>query len=135
MEKFCKGAKTPSGRQRKAWLSWLLFTLRRKRGDEFKKCPEKWRVILDLPEHFPALRRRQGADRHSFDVREHEIRAIIGPNGAGKSASMLNVINGVYHPQEGKIFWHGSERKKMEPHMAAQQNIAAPSRTSRCSRA
>ena len=34
----------------------------------------------------------------SFDVREHEIRAIIGPNGAGKS-SMLNVINGVYHPQ------------------------------------
>ena len=25
----------------------------------------------------------------SFDVREHEIRAIIGPNGAGKS-SMLN---------------------------------------------
>jgi len=34
----------------------------------------------------------------SFDVREHEVRAIIGPNGAGKS-SMLNVINGVYHPR------------------------------------
>ena len=34
----------------------------------------------------------------SFDVREHEVRAIIGPNGAGKS-SMLNVINGVYRPQ------------------------------------
>ena len=33
----------------------------------------------------------------SFDVREHEIRSIIGPNGAGKS-SMLNCINGVYHP-------------------------------------
>ena len=30
----------------------------------------------------------------SFDIREHEIRAIIGPNGAGKS-SMLNCINGV----------------------------------------
>ena len=38
----------------------------------------------------------------SFDVREHEVRAIIGPNGAGKS-SMLNVINGVYHPQRGTI--------------------------------
>ncbi len=37
----------------------------------------------------------------SFNVREHEIRAIIGPNGAGKS-SMLNVINGVYRPQEGR---------------------------------
>ncbi|MCL4698709.1 MAG: ATP-binding cassette domain-containing protein, partial [Burkholderiaceae bacterium] len=33
----------------------------------------------------------------SFDVREHEVRAIIGPNGAGKS-SMLNCINGVYTP-------------------------------------
>ncbi|MGA9395696.1 MAG: ABC transporter ATP-binding protein [Azonexus sp.] len=59
----------------------------------------------------------------SFDVREHEVRAIIGPNGAGKS-SMLNVINGVYHPQEGRIFWHGKERRKMEPHMAARQSIA-----------
>ena len=59
----------------------------------------------------------------SFNIREHEIRAIIGPNGAGKS-SMLNVINGVYHPQEGKIMFRGQQRQKMEPHMAAQQGIA-----------
>ena len=39
----------------------------------------------------------------SFDIQEGEIRAIIGPNGAGKS-SMLNVINGFYHPQEGEIY-------------------------------
>ena len=45
----------------------------------------------------------------SFDVREHEIRAIIGPNGAGKS-SMLNVINGVYHPQQGRITFRGEMR-------------------------
>ena len=44
----------------------------------------------------------------SFDVREHEVRAIIGPNGAGKS-SMLNVINGVYHPQQGTIRYLGRE--------------------------
>ncbi len=42
----------------------------------------------------------------SFNVREHEIRAIIGPNGAGKS-SMLNCINGVYTPQEGNITFRG----------------------------
>ncbi|WP_371814710.1 MULTISPECIES: ABC transporter ATP-binding protein [unclassified Niveibacterium] len=59
----------------------------------------------------------------SFDVREGEIRAIIGPNGAGKS-SMLNVINGVYHPQEGRIVFHGRERRAMEPHKAARQGIA-----------
>ena len=42
----------------------------------------------------------------SFNVLEHEVRAIIGPNGAGKS-SMLNVINGVYVPQEGTISLRG----------------------------
>ncbi len=59
----------------------------------------------------------------SFDVREGEIRSIIGPNGAGKS-SMLNVINGVYHPQEGRIIFMGKERRKMHPHEAAAQGIA-----------
>jgi branched-chain amino acid transport system ATP-binding protein len=59
----------------------------------------------------------------SFDVREHEIRAIIGPNGAGKS-SMLNVINGVYHPQQGRMTFRGTERRQMVPHEAARQGIA-----------
>jgi branched-chain amino acid transport system ATP-binding protein len=59
----------------------------------------------------------------SFDVREHEIRAIIGPNGAGKS-SMLNVINGVYHPQKGRITFLGETRHAMEPHHAARMGIA-----------
>ena len=38
----------------------------------------------------------------SFDIMKGEVRAIIGPNGAGKS-SMLNCINGFYHPQQGAI--------------------------------
>jgi len=59
----------------------------------------------------------------SFDVNEHEVRAIIGPNGAGKS-SMLNVINGVYHPQEGTITFHGRQRRDMDTHQAAAQGIA-----------
>jgi branched-chain amino acid transport system ATP-binding protein len=59
----------------------------------------------------------------SFDIRKHEIRAIIGPNGAGKS-SMLNVINGFYHPQQGTITFMGQTRKQMRPHEAAAQGIA-----------
>jgi branched-chain amino acid transport system ATP-binding protein len=59
----------------------------------------------------------------SFDVREHEVRAIIGPNGAGKS-SMLNVINGVYRPQHGTITFRGQERRDMDTHDAAMQGIA-----------
>ena len=59
----------------------------------------------------------------SFDIREHEIRAIIGPNGAGKS-SMLNVINGFYHPQEGYVTFKGERRQQMRPHVAAKSGIA-----------
>jgi len=58
-----------------------------------------------------------------FDVREHEIRAIIGPNGAGKS-SMLNVINGVYHPQEGEIIFRGKHRRGMNTYESAKSGIA-----------
>ena len=58
-----------------------------------------------------------------FDIRKGEIRAIIGPNGAGKS-SMLNVINGFYHPQEGTITYKGKTRKQMRPYEAASQGIA-----------
>jgi len=59
----------------------------------------------------------------SFDVREHEVRAIIGPNGAGKS-SMLNVINGVYRPQQGTITYRGKQRHGMDSHAVAEAGIA-----------
>jgi branched-chain amino acid transport system ATP-binding protein len=59
----------------------------------------------------------------SFDVRKGEIRAIIGPNGAGKT-SMLNVVNGFYHPQEGRITFKGKTRSRMRPYEAARGGIA-----------
>ena len=80
-------------------------------------------VILDLQNISLRFGGVKALTDISFNIREHEVRAIIGPNGAGKS-SMLNVINGVYHPQEGRIMFRGQQRQKMEPHMAAQQGIA-----------
>jgi branched-chain amino acid transport system ATP-binding protein len=59
----------------------------------------------------------------SFDVREHEIRAIIGPNGAGKS-SMLNVINGVYTPQQGEIVFRGKRFARMSSREVAEMGVA-----------
>ena len=59
----------------------------------------------------------------SFNVREHEIRAIIGPNGAGKS-SMLNCVNGVYSPQEGSITFRGKTFKHMNSRQVAEMGIA-----------
>jgi branched-chain amino acid transport system ATP-binding protein len=80
-------------------------------------------VILDLRNISLAFGGVKALTDISFDVREHEVRAIIGPNGAGKS-SMLNVINGVYRPQQGEIIFRGEHRKDMDTHDAAAAGIA-----------
>jgi len=79
--------------------------------------------VLEVEDVFLAFGGVVALQGVSFDVREHEIRAIIGPNGAGKS-SMLNVINGVYHPQRGTVAFKGRKRRKVDPYEAAAQGIA-----------
>src|SRR5258707_12493122 len=59
----------------------------------------------------------------SFDIRKSEIRAIIGPNGSGKT-TMLNIINGFYQPQQGRITLKGRPRAAMRPYDAALGGIA-----------
>jgi len=80
-------------------------------------------VILDLKNISLAFGGVKALTDISFDVRQHEIRAIIGPNGAGKS-SMLNVINGVYRPQHGEIVLRGARRTNMDCYGAAKAGIA-----------
>jgi branched-chain amino acid transport system ATP-binding protein len=80
-------------------------------------------VILDVKNISLAFGGVKALQNISFDVREHEVRAIIGPNGAGKS-SMLNCINGVYHPQDGEIVFRGEVRHDMNTHHAAENGIA-----------
>ncbi|MBC3885831.1 ABC transporter ATP-binding protein [Undibacterium griseum] len=89
------------------------MTANRKTGD----------VILDLQNISLSFGGVKALTNISFNVREHEIRAIIGPNGAGKS-SMLNVINGVYRPQQGQITYRGQQRKDMNTYAAAKSGIA-----------
>lgn len=62
-------------------------------------------------------------DSVAFEVKSDEVFAIIGPNGAGKS-SMLNVINGVYTPQQGGIAFRGERFSRMNPRRAAEMGIA-----------
>ncbi|WP_170235413.1 ABC transporter ATP-binding protein [Verticiella sediminum] len=80
-------------------------------------------VVLDLQNVSLAFGGVKALTDISFDVREHEIRAIIGPNGAGKS-SMLNVVNGVYTPQQGSIAFQGRTFARMSPRRAAEMGIA-----------
>ena len=59
----------------------------------------------------------------SLNIYEKQILAIIGPNGAGKSC-MLNIISGIYTPQEGNVEWKCEKRGKIAPHDIAKMGIA-----------
>ena len=80
-------------------------------------------VILDVRNISLAFGGVKALTDISFDVREHEVRAIIGPNGAGKS-SMLNCINGVYQPQQGTITFRGKRFHHMKSRQVAEMGIA-----------
>ena len=80
-------------------------------------------VILDVKNISLAFGGVKALSDISFNVREHEVRAIIGPNGAGKS-SMLNCINGVYTPQQGSITFKGQTFSHMDSHQVASMGIA-----------
>lgn len=66
----------------------------------------------------------------NLQVKQGEICALIGPNGAGKS-SVINIINGIYKPQQGQIYFGGQKlqhyRAKHSPHLGISrtfQNLA-----------
>ena len=44
----------------------------------------------------------------SLKVREGEILSILGDNGSGKT-TLMNMISGIYYPDEGQIFVKGEE--------------------------
>ncbi|MGZ3559292.1 MAG: ATP-binding cassette domain-containing protein, partial [Thermodesulfobacteriota bacterium] len=59
----------------------------------------------------------------SLEVKKGEIFSVIGPNGAGKTV-LLNCINGLYHPQKGRIHFEGKEISKLRPHKRAEMGIS-----------
>jgi len=59
----------------------------------------------------------------TFEVKKGEIFSIIGPNGAGKTV-LLNCINGLYHPQKGRVFFDGREITKLRPYQRAKLGIS-----------
>jgi len=59
----------------------------------------------------------------SFEVAHDELFAVIGPNGAGKT-SIFNCLNGVYHPQAGRIRLDGVDLMGRRPAAIAAMGVA-----------
>ncbi len=61
-------------------------------------------------------------DRVDFEVRAGEIHALLGENGAGKT-TLMNILYGIYHPDEGEIFVHGKKVDIRSPRDAIRLGI------------
>ncbi len=68
---------------------------------------------------FAGLRANDSVD---FDVRRGEIHALLGENGAGKT-TLMNVLYGLYHPDEGGILLHDKPLKINSPRDAINHRI------------
>ena len=59
----------------------------------------------------------------SFELYEGEILGLIGPNGAGKT-TLFNCINGIYRPEEGRIFFRNTDITGWRPWRLAHMGMA-----------
>ena len=59
----------------------------------------------------------------SFEMYEGEILGLIGPNGAGKT-TLFNVINGVYKPTKGRVFFDGEDITGLPPYHVVKKGLA-----------
>lgn len=79
-------------------------------------------VVLEakgITKRFPGV---LANDRVDFDLRQGEIHVLLGENGAGKS-TLMNVLYGLYHPDEGQFFRNGQPISIDNPKDAIAQGI------------
>lgn len=61
-------------------------------------------------------------DHVNFDLAQGEIHALLGENGAGKS-TLMNILYGLYKPDEGQIKIGGDEFQLVSPHDAISHGV------------
>jgi branched-chain amino acid transport system ATP-binding protein len=66
----------------------------------------------------------------SISVRQGEIVGIMGPNGSGKT-TLINVISGVYMPDEGRVIFEGKDITYIPSHLRARMGILRTYQTPR----
>ena len=77
-------------------------------------------IVENAAKNFGGVRALTGASLHA---RSKQIQAIIGPNGAGKT-TLINIISGVYPPDEGSVTLNGQLLNGMKSTQIARIGIA-----------
>ena len=81
-----------------------------------KKEIKEGDILLELKDihmYFGKVCAVAGVD---LTIRKGEIHSVIGPNGAGKTV-MMNIINGLYSPQQGAVYYKGKNINHLKPYM------------------
>ncbi|MGO8761761.1 MAG: ABC transporter ATP-binding protein [Desulfobaccales bacterium] len=76
--------------------------------------------VKDVSKRFGGL---QALTDVTFDLPEGQILGLIGPNGAGKT-TLFNVINGVYSPTQGQVFFRGEDVTRRPSYEMARRGLA-----------
>ena len=61
-------------------------------------------------------------DHVDFELQRNEVHALLGENGAGKS-TLMNILYGLYGPDEGEILLNGKPVRIRSPHEAIDAGI------------
>ncbi|SDW33801.1 nucleoside ABC transporter ATP-binding protein [Marininema mesophilum] len=72
-----------------------------------------------ITKRFPGIVANDGVN---LKVKQGEIHALLGENGAGKS-TLMNILFGLYQPDEGKILIKGKETEITGPTVAGELGI------------
>ena len=77
-------------------------------------------LVLDgITKRFPGV---LANDHIHLTLEPGEIHALLGENGAGKT-TLMNILYGLYHPDEGKVVVRGNAVKIDTPHEAIRRGI------------